>query len=500
MNRDDDFDMKAEEPPNSQLLGQDLELDTIYAAMARGDEFLYDVAKKALLLGLADTRAIVYRQQALADVLRNPETAKSVYSLALEAVGGRRRIWAWHSDYVDSVLRSSVETLELFFDVLKRLRQVVDSERGRFESEAFTSLFAMIGTQLDDEYLAEIEEHLRELRFPEGERMRAALGEGLKGEGYTLSRFPIGRQGWIQRLLRRKSKYTFEVAPQDEAGHRALSNLRNKSMRESAKALKESTDHILRFFTALRTELAFYLGCLNLMEALQSRGEPTCVPSVSQSGPPPLAARGLYDPSLAMKLKGEKVVGSDIAADGKLLILVTGANQGGKSTFLRALGIAYMMTQAGLFAPAEEFSVGVATGIFTHYKREEDTTMTSGKFDEELSRMSQIASQIRPGCVLLCNESFSSTNEREGSQIGSEVIHALVASGIRVCLVTHLFELARTFLNDASVQSLYLRAQRGEDGSRTFRIVEGEPLRTSHGQDLYRQIFRGIDTTLPPPS
>lgn len=498
MDRDADFDMNAEGPPNSQLLEQDLELDTLCKTMARGDKFLYDVTKKALLLGLADARAIVYRQQALADVVRNPETVKAVYGLALEAIVGRRRIWGWHSDYVDSVLRSSVETLSLFFDVLKRLRQVADSDGGRFESEAFTSLFATIGTQLDDAYLTEVGEHLRELSFPEGERMRAALGAGLKGEGYTLTRFPIGQRGWIQRLLRRKEKYSFEVAPQDEAGHRALSDLRNRSTRESAKALRESTDHILCFFTALRTELAFYIGCLNLMEALQSKGEPTCIPSVSQSGTS-LTARGLYDPSLAMKLKGQRVVGSDIAADGKPLIIVTGANQGGKSTFLRALGIAYVMTQAGLFVPAEEFSVGVATGIFTHYKREEDASMTSGKFDEELSRMSQIVSQIQPGCVLLCNESFSSTNEREGSQIGSEVIHALVASGIRICLVTHLFELAQTFRSD-SVEPLYLRAQRGEDGLRTFRIVEGEPLPTSHGQDLYVQTFRGIDKTLPQPS
>jgi DNA mismatch repair ATPase MutS len=61
---------------------------------------------------------------------------------------------------------------------------------------------------------------------------------------------------------------------------------------------------------------------------------------------------------------------------------------------------------------------------FTHYKREEDATMTSGKFDEELSRMSEIADEIRPRSLLLCNESFASTNEREGAEIRDRACHA----------------------------------------------------------------------------
>ena len=63
-------------------------------------------------------------------------------------------------------------------------------------------------------------------------------------------------------------------------------------------------------------------------------------------------------------------------------------------------------------------------GVFTHYKREEDATMESGKLDEELARMSDIVDHITPGCILLCNESFASTNEREGSQIARQIVTA----------------------------------------------------------------------------
>jgi DNA mismatch repair ATPase MutS len=146
--------------------------------------------------------------------------------------------------------------------------------------------------------------------------------------------------------------------------------------------------------------------------------------------------------------------------------------------------------QCGAFVPAQSFRGNVCHGVFTHFKREEDPTMRSGKLDEELSRMSDIASLIKPNCILLCNESFASTNEREGSEIGRQVISALTAERIRVFFVTHLFDLAQGFYAEPSNSGLFLRAERLPDQRRTFRVREGEPLPTSYGEDTYRRIFR----------
>ena len=498
MYRNKDFDRKAAPPPNTDTLVQDLELDTLCKVMAQGDPFLLDIAKKAILLGLASPEAITYRQHALKDSIEQAAVVRRTYGLAVEAIEGRKKIWGWGFDYVDSVLRNSVETLELFFDILKRLRRIADAHRGQFRSEAFVRFFGMIENELDDAYLLKIQEHLQELKFPEGERMSALLGKGFRGDNYLLRRFPIGKQTWTQRLLRRKPKFTFEIAPQDESGHRALENIRDNGIRTVAKALRESTDHILSFFTALRTELAFYLGCLNLRNVLLKKGEPICIPVPSGPESLTLSGRGLYDVTLSLKLE-QRVVGNDLAADGRRLLVITGANQGGKSTFLRSLGLAYVMTQAGMFAPAEEFSLGISEGVFTHYKREEDIGMKSGKLDEELARMSHILDGIRPRCVLLLNESFASTNEREGSEIGEEVIMSLLEAGVRIFLVTHLFELAKDLHSREGADALFLRAERKADGQRTFRIIEGEPLSTSYGQDLYKQIFEGAKRAVEVP-
>jgi hypothetical protein len=135
--------------------------------------------------------------------------------------------------------------------------------------------------------------------------------------------------------------------------------------------------------------------------------------------------------------------------------------------------------------------------VFTHYKREEDETMESGKLDEELSRMSQIADHITPNCLLLCNESFASTNEREGSEIARQVVTALLEAGVKVLFVTHMFDLASGFHRQGRDRALFLRAERGADAARPFTISEGEPLPTSYGEDSYRKIFgRPVDATV----
>jgi len=113
--------------------------------------------------------------------------------------------------------------------------------------------------------------------------------------------------------------------------------------------------------------------------------------------------------------------------------------------------------------------------------------MRSGKFDEELARMSTIADQIRRGAMVLFNESFAATNEREGSEIARQIVSALLENDVTVFFVSHMYEFARSFL--ASDQVLFLRADREEDGARNFWLREAKPLPRSFGVDLYRQIF-----------
>ena len=143
-----------------------------------------------------------------------------------------------------------------------------------------------------------------------------------------------------------------------------------------------------------------------------------------------------------------------------------------------------------MFAPAASLQVNRVTGLFTHFKREEDATMRSGKFDEELSRMNAIVNALTPNALILFNESFAATNEREGSEIARQIVSALLEQSHKVMFVSHQFDFTHSLYMRLLDAALFLRADRQADGTRTFRLVEGEPLSTSFGEDVYQEVFQ----------
>ncbi|MFE2373846.1 hypothetical protein [Streptomyces sp. NPDC059398] len=485
--QEEDFDLERE--PDEQDVTQDLELDVLFDAMAGDDDpVLSDIVRRVVLCGRSTPSEIRYRQEVLADCLREPDTVRGLYAVAADAMTQERHIYPNFFKSPDTTLSRAVNVLELFVQELKRLRAIADDRAGGFRSSGFTRLFAMLATELDDAYFQRVEDHIGELRFRRGTLISARLGIGNKGTEYVLRR--PREQSWLQQVSGGRSGYGFHIAERDESGAKALSDLRGRGIDLVANALAQSTDHILSFFRMLRCELAFYIGCLNLHERLERKGEPVCFPDPAPRGEPALRARGLYDVCLSLRTDS-RAVGNDLDADGKQLIMITGANQGGKSTLLRGIGLAQLMMQCGMFVAARSFRADVRDGVFAHYKREEDASMTHGKLDEELLRMSAVADRISAGGMLLCNESFASTNEREGSEIARQIVHALLESGVKVVFVTHLFDLAHGLHEEGSEAALFLRAERTDDGRRTFRLAPGEPLPTSYGEDLYRRTFGG---------
>jgi DNA mismatch repair ATPase MutS len=486
MHRDRDFDLLRELPPSEQALTQDLELNTLFAAMAAGDGFLFEVAKRALLLSLDDPEEIVYRQQILTDCLENASVVRELYALAGAAIQAEKRVWSsMLRDSPRSMLGSSVQKMELLIGFLRQLRELTDLHADQFGSPGLTRFFAMLIEELDDEYFELLEGHLKALKFKGGMLLSAQLTAGNKGAGYTL-RCPR-EQSLLERMFDR-SGYSFTIPDRDDNGFRALGELEDRGVNLVANALAQSLDHVRSFFVMLRIEIGFYVACVNLSDRLGDKGEPITFPEALPAEHVALSAQGLYDVCLTLTIE-QRAVGNDVDADGKSLVLITGANQGGKSTFLRSVGLAQLMSQSGMFVGGQSFHANVCEGIFTHYKREEDETMESGKLDEELARMSEIAGHLAPNSVLLCNESFAATNEREGSEIARQVIHALLAERIKVLFVTHMFDLANSFCSEGLDTALFLRAQRNPDGTRSFKLAEGKPLPTSYGEDSYRKIF-----------
>ena len=491
MYKDKDFDDKAKLPFNSKTLTNDLGLEILLKTMSNDDEFIYDVAKVTVLNTLTNKEDILYRQDVLKDCLNNEQTVKDIYALTLKSIEKKHEnLLGIFGRFPGSLLSSSVSLLDMYFDILKELREIVDAHKEKFNSQGFKRFFKMIQDELSDEYIQNVKEHLKELRFKKGVLVSAKLGYANEGINYTPRRDKYALKNWLGKVFTKKSKvYSYTLHPRDDAGANILRNIRDEALYDVALSLSHSARHVDNFFKLLRKELAFYLGCINLTKTLQSKTLQSTFPKVWDKKEFKLSSKGIYDISLALILKKE-IVTNDLEADKKELVIITGANQGGKTTFLRSTGISYLMMQSGMFVPAKHFEASVSSGIFTHFKKEEDKTLKSGKFDEELSRMSQIIEHIHPYALILFNESFASTNEFEGSQIAKEIVQALLKKDIRVFFVTHMYELSNYFYQQKLDNAMFLRANRKTDGQRDFKLIPSPPLQTSYAKDIYKKIFQ----------
>jgi len=519
---DRDFDPDASVRVDAVALTEDLGLEALFTAMARSDAFILEAVPKVVLAGLTSPAEILYRQRILTDCAAHPAVIRELYDLVGRTLAAEHKIWGGLlDDYAEGLHHRSLAVLELLSAQLRKLRRIADRQAGKFASEGLTRLFGTLSDQLDDEYLRTLDTHLRRLSFKDGVSMGAVLGDATGSPSYRLleprpatwyravadrigdvrtvdtsprrpsrdPRLAISPILALMPLLAQRPDGRLESSTAEDRA-RAMSDLKGRGIGAVAISLARAADSILEFLRDLRFEAAFYVGCLNLRERLAEIGRPVCLPEPLPAGVPMLRARGLYDACLGLTSKGG-VVANDLDADGKSLVMVTGANRGGKSTFLRSVGQAQVLMQAGMFVPASACRASVCDGVLTHFKREEDATMRSGRLDEELSRMSAIIDAARPGSLVLANESFASTNEREGSEIARQIVRALVESGVRVMYVTHLYDLAHGFFVQNLDSALFLRAAREDDARRTFKVVAGEPLPTSYGEDLYREIFGG---------
>jgi len=488
MHPDRDFDLSSFAQKESIQFAQDLELTVLLKAAAAGDQYLYDMMSAAFRSTWSnDVTTIRHRQEILKDCLANPSIVRQFYAIAVEPFG-RDRIWSFslYGRDASSMVSSSVTTLQSSLGVLRKLRDACAKSRPNFVSKGFLQFFDSLNRDLSDAYLEAAGADLENLRFRNGLLLSAQLGTGGKGIE-TMLRKPLPRDlSWLRQILTPGAKsFTLQLHPRDEAGARAFGELQGRGLGLISDALYQSAEHVLNFLKALRAELAFYIGCLNIYEQLAHIGETICFPEASDDQRQ-FFCQNLRDASLILTM-GRKVVGNDIDANGKHLVIITGANRGGKSTFLRSVGLGQMMMQCGMFVTADTLSASIHTGLFTHYKREEDRTMRSGKFDEELVRMSAMADQLHSRALVLFNESFSATHEREGSEIARQIVTALLERDVMVFFVSHMYEFARSFLDDD--QALFLRADRNDTGERSFRLQEAKPLPRSFGADLYNRIF-----------
>lgn len=196
-------------------------------------------------------------------------------------------------------------------------------------------------------------------------------------------------------------------------------------------------------------EIAFFLAWLDLIGPLRDAGLPFSYPEVATGDDASLEARGLLDLALAIRRHSPdtdappEVVTNDVtlAADEHLLV-ITGPNQGGKTTLARAIGQLHHLASIGVPVPAAEARVPLGEAVHTLFARAEDPDDLTGRLEAELTRARAILDELRPGTLVIMNESFESTTVDDALAINRALLGEIAQRGGIAVLVTFLGELA----------------------------------------------------------
>jgi DNA mismatch repair protein MutS len=221
-------------------------------------------------------------------------------------------------------------------------------------------------------------------------------------------------------------------------------------------------------------EVRFFLGYLELIEPLRAAGLPLCYPDVDTEFTG-IAAAEAFDLALASKRvgAGRSVVCNDFHLEGsERILVVSGPNNGGKTTFARTFGQLHHLARLGLSVPGRSARLFLTDRIFAHFEREEDVTTLSGKFDEELVRVREMLELATPNSVIVMNESFNSTSLSDALFVGTEVVHRIVRLGCLGVYVTFVEEIAS--LGPATV-SMVAQIVPDDPAQRTFRVIRQPP-------------------------
>ncbi len=289
---------------------------------------------------------------------------------------------------------------------------------------------------------------------------------------------------------------------------RDLDRVINDTVRPVAIALRDFLRVSTEFLAALEPEIVFYLGAVRLFNDLKAHGLSTCRAEVVDTEARTCVIQDCYNLHLALRVMhrqpgadlAAQIVGNDVTfdEDGRIFI-ITGPNQGGKTTYIQAIALAQVLFQAGLNVPGTSARISPVDGIYTHFPVEERPSAETGRFGEEAQRLSDIFAQATRHSLVLLNESLASTAPGESLYLARDIVRCLRILGVRAAYTTHMHELAACVdefntatPGDSKVLSLVALAQADPCASsddadavrRTFKIVASPPMGRSYAHEL----------------
>ncbi len=483
---------------DSKTLLRDLKLDPLLAVMAEEDTELLRICRQMLLQPSTRKKEIMKRQTVLQDGITHTELFHTIYQSALEAL---KRIKAFDVNasqkynYVIPVPQKILSQAEIAFTALEYLEKIRGSIRkeDNFTSEAFSSFCGEFTAYYTESFIREVRTLLHSLtvlKKTDAISIGIHLGKGLKMTDLTLHRFlsdesPAEEKKRVLPFIH-KAEGSYEIKIENTTIENKVREMVDASLTWILKTISDFNHSAIHLLEQLKFQFGFYCGGINLYKYLSERKINICFPEFADTQKV-LMTSGLSD--LFLVIKDNSATTNSISYKDKHNWIITGVNQGGKTTFLRSIGTAQLLAQSGYFAAAGQYVCNIYQSIFTHFPEDEDTSLKHGLLEQELLKMQDIIEGIVPDSLLLLNETFSTTTDYDGAYLAKELLQGIGESGITCFYVTHNYEFSHSLYLEGRAENVFLRADREADGRRSFRLSEGGPVKTGYALDLYTEVM-----------
>ncbi len=238
-------------------------------------------------------------------------------------------------------------------------------------------------------------------------------------------------------------------------------------LREFADGYENFQDELIKRFDR---EIEFYISYLEYIKKIESFGLKFCYPSVNKDKNDIHNIEG-FDIALAYKLANENktAVSNDFyLKNGERIFIVTGPNQGGKTTFARAFAQMHYLAKLGLKTPGSEAKLLFFDNMFTHFEIEEKIETLIGKLESDLIRVKDIMQKASPQSIIVMNEIFSSTSLQDAIFLAKQVLKSVLETDCLCVFVTFLDELASM---SNKIVSMVSTVREDDVSVRTYKIV-----------------------------
>jgi len=233
---------------------------------------------------------------------------------------------------------------------------------------------------------------------------------------------------------------------------------------------QRNNDFIDSTLGKFQKEIQFYLAYIDHMAGIKDVGLQFCIPEISEVNRNVFCYGG-FDIGLADKLSKEKkaaVTNDLVLEDDQRIIVVTGPNHGGKTTFARMFGQIHYLGSLGLPVPGTRSYLYLFDSIFTHFERSENLDNGRGKLEDDLVRIKAIIDRSTSNSIIIINEMLSSTTLKDAVKIGKKIVSDILKIGCLCLYVTFLDELASL---DGTVSMVSTIVPQNPE-ERTYKIIK----------------------------